>query len=125
MSAAWGDELMDSTGDPDDFTSDELDDAGRDLAALLRASQEGDHAAVIGHLRAMDERQLRALARIYTAAFTSLHRRFALAYGLLPVDEHRTLVTTIDEDLLTSDEEMNAFVLDNITRIQASIIAGE
>jgi hypothetical protein len=124
MSAAWGDELMDSTGDPDDFTSDELDDAGRDLAALLRASQEGDHAAVIGHLRAMDERQLRVLARIYTAAFTSLLRRFALAYGLL-TDEHRAVVTTIDEDLLTSDEEMNAFVLSNITRMQARIIAGE
>lgn len=117
--------MDDAEDQADDFTEDELADADRDLAALLRASQEGDLAAVKGHLRAMDERSLRALAETYIAAFTSLNRRFALAYGLLPSDEHRTLVTTISEELLGSDEEMNAFMLSSITRIQASIIAGE
>ena len=116
---------MDIGGDPyDEFTSDELDDADRDLVACMRASQEGDHAAVMGHLRAMDERSLRALARAYIAAFTSLNRRLAVACGLLS-DELGAFVTTADEDLLTSDEEINAFVLANITRLQASIIAGE
>jgi hypothetical protein len=109
----------------DDFTEDELADAGRDLIALMRAAQEGDLAAVHGHLRAMDARPLRALAEMYTGVFTTLHRRFAFAYGLLPSDELCAVVVEIDEHLLTRDEEINAFLLSNITRIQASIIAGE
>jgi hypothetical protein len=117
---------VDWTGDPaDDFTDGELDDAARDLAALWRAAQEGDYAAVHAHLRPMDARPLRALARVYTAALTSLHRRFALACQLLPDDEHRHVVATIDEHLLASDPELNAFLLANITRVQANIIAGD
>jgi hypothetical protein len=105
-----------------DWREDEVRDARRDVAALLRASIAGKQGDIDVILDGAGGRGTRCIAETLLAMTAETIPRWTLAVSLIEDDRTRSVAATTDADVILAEPELRAAVEANIERVQGDII---
>jgi hypothetical protein len=107
-----------------DWGKDEVTDAARDVAALLRAELDGREDDISAILAAAGDRGTRCIAEVLLSMAAGLTARLAYAVLLIEDDQRREAALSTDPDTAMQDPEVRRTVEANLAAMQEGIIAG-
>ena len=107
-----------------DWSAAEVTDAGRDIAALLRASIDGRHDDTAAILDGAGDRGTRCIAETLLAMTADFMIRLTVAVSVVEDEPVLKLIGSDDHEALLADPDIRAAVEVNLARVQASIVEG-
>lgn len=107
-----------------DWREDEIADARRDIAALLRASLDGKQGDIDAILDGAGDRGTRGIAETLLGLASDSIVRLTVAVGLIADENEETwkAIATMDTGILTGEPDIRQAVEANIVRVQGEII---